>query len=864
MPSQPAARVPKPTDRSVGAGAETSGPVRSGPPRAGLVQGRETDVSKPALSARPVLPSSEEISVSAFLPVGEAGSRDDDAEELSGSLLIDEPTGQAVRLTEPAKPPPPSKPGSRPPPLTRRTSSVPPPLPQPFSHPPSFRSAPPPLRRSSAPAPSLPRPPTAAGAASTLPKPPPLAPSHTLATANGASPAVSDDARRATRQGPPAIAAPAPPGPASANAPAVGMTPAASAPPQPHVVPAVPPPVVPSQASPAAPLVAPSQASPPAPLVAEPHVSPAVLVATQSPTVQSPFAMERSELRAAAAEAAAPEKPPGPVAQGPRPAGDSSAATGLSASEAAAIDALPTVPLPSLAAAPSSPSPVIPEAPPTVPAAADEAPTTDESLPSTSAKAGSDRISSWRPKLVLGPLPVLLAKIRRAARTVATAATEQYRSIATLRLMASERRPRWLLAAVAIAGLGVGVGIVALAMSLTSRRSEEVPEANRASASATASAGVAPKALEGQGTGALAPAAPIAASAGPAAGGAPEVVPAPPLASLSPCTVSGAAKNVAPSVLVAAGVEVRALADDVALGFAPNEHQAQALRVDLNSLAVSSTVTARSKTTIGRVTPSLSAKGALRVLVDTDRKGDVLRGRRTMPVPSSVQVGASGSDLVWARPGGGPGGTLWPIDAGSQIDAVRASSQSSGDDSITAVAFRSGGSIEVGLASGRDALTSKGELAKFVGLGPAVGAPAIAMNDDVVFVAWADRPSADVPWRLRWVRFKAGDAPDKPQMFTPPGGGAGDQAMSPSIAAVPGKRFLLVWTEGLPSQHEVRAITLSEDGAPLGAPLVLSTAGVNAGQGQAAIAASGRGVVAFLESSEDHFKLAVTPIACAL
>jgi len=317
-------------------------------------------------------------------------------------------------------------------------------------------------------------------------------------------------------------------------------------------------------------------------------------------------------------------------------------------------------------------------------------------------------------------------------------------------------------------------------------------------------------------------------------------------------------------VLVAAGVEVRALADDVALAFASSEHQAQALRVDLGTLAVSSSVTARSKTTIGRVTPTLSAKGALRPVIDNDRKADALRGRRTIPIPSSVQVGESGGDLVWARPGGGPSGTLWPLDAASQIDAVRASSEGSGEDYTTAIAFRSGGSIEVGLAGGRDSLTAKGELAKFVGLGPAVGAPAIAVNDGVVFVAWADRPSADVPWRLRWVRFRSGDAPEKPKIFTPPGAGAGDQAMSPSITAVPGKRFLLVWTEGLPSQHEVRAVTLSEDGAPLGAPLVLSTAGVNAGQGQAAVTAAGRGVVAFLESSEDHFKLAVAPIACGM
>ena len=88
--------------------------------------------------------------------------------------------------------------------------------------------------------------------------------------------------------------------------------------------------------------------------------------------------------------------------------------------------------------------------------------------------------------------------------------------------------------------------------------------------------------------------------------------------------------------------------------------------------------------------------------------------------------------------------------------------------------------------------------------------------------------------------------------------------MSPGIASVPGGRFLLVWTEGPATRHDVRALTLSREGQPLGKPLVISGKKVNAGQGQGAVTASGRGAVAFLESTEGGgFQVVATPIKCA-
>jgi hypothetical protein len=112
------------------------------------------------------------------------------------------------------------------------------------------------------------------------------------------------------------------------------------------------------------------------------------------------------------------------------------------------------------------------------------------------------------------------------------------------------------------------------------------------------------------------------------------------------------------------------------------------------------------------------------------------------------------------------------------------------------------------------------------------------------------------------VRFAAGESPGTPAVFTPPPGGKGDQAMSPSVAPIPGGRFLLVWTEGPPSAHDVRALTLSSDGNPVGAPLTLSSQDANAGQGQAAVTAQGSGAVAFLQSGGTGFEVVATPITC--
>jgi hypothetical protein len=479
---------------------------------------------------------------------------------------------------------------------------------------------------------------------------------------------------------------------------------------------------------------------------------------------------------------------------------------------------------------PEEPAPADPEEPAMLPA---ELPTLPQSAFASEPiprVAGDVKVTT----LPHGPLAGAIDTFRRASRWLDATVLGPRAS--------TDRRPSWFLPAVAVSGLAIGIAVVALSMSIMRKRNDTAA----GPAATLPSASVAPSALRS-------PASTFSAPTSPA-----------PSRALAPCVVSGTAHVLAPSAIVAAGVEVRVLGDDVAIGFAPTDHQALGVGLDPATLTASRTATARSMDPIRRVTPLGAGTGSLALAVDVDRKNDPVHGRRTVPFERPIQLGAANGSLVWTHPGGPVAGKLWPLEGDSSVDALRTASEGSRGDSTTAIAFRRGGIVGFGTATGSAVLISKGDLGHVDGLGGAVGSPAVAMNDGFAVVAWSDRPSPGDPWRLRWVRFKAGEAASEPNTFTPPAGGKGEQAMSPGLAAIPGRRLLLIWTEGPTSRHDVRGLTLSEDGTTIGAPMNISSEGVNAGQGQAGVTANGKGLVAFLESTDDGFQVLATPISCGM
>jgi hypothetical protein len=459
-------------------------------------------------------------------------------------------------------------------------------------------------------------------------------------------------------------------------------------------------------------------------------------------------------------------------------------------------------------------------------------------------KAGANAVPAAR-KLGASVAPVaqkVREKLPAASelRTGAAAFAGRLRArIPSASVLNAETRPRWFLPVVAVAGLIVGIGLMGIIVGLLSKGGDE---------STGREPGARPK-----------PSATTSAVAAVAAS-APPVESAPGAPALVACTVVGSPHVIAPRATLGAGLEVVRLGEDVALGFAPTDKEAMAVRLDPSSLTATATARARSAEGISRATPIVNAKGTLALAIDADKRVDRLRGRRTVSTDPPIQLGAGEGALEWAPLRQPPGGQLWTLEGGEDVEALRGAVDRSGDPEV-AVAFRRAGAVWMGVAEGTTSLAPKGELSRIDGLGIAVGSPAVAMSGGAVVVAWADRSSSDEPWHLRWARFKAGTAP-RPATFAPPPGGKGDQAMSPGLTALSGGRFLLVWTEGPQSGHEVRAQTLSPEGTPLGPPLVASAEGSNAGAGQAATNGNGQGVIAFLQSRADGFEVAASAIDC--
>jgi len=432
-------------------------------------------------------------------------------------------------------------------------------------------------------------------------------------------------------------------------------------------------------------------------------------------------------------------------------------------------------------------------------------------------------------------------KIRESLHPAANAIRNALPKIVTESLrsppsMASLASSRWVLPASAVGGLLLGIGL-AVPTGILLRRSSGRPAADPASPVASAGAMASPSAL----------------------GAPPEREGA-----LISCKLAGPPRSLATNATVAAGVEARVFGSEFALGYASSDTDGVVLRVD-PSLTVLATVAGTSKGPIRRVSPVTSIGGAIGIAIDADRKSDVIRSRRTISLDPPLQVGVSASNLVWTQRVGGPvSGKLWPVEGRGEIDSIRsAASEVAGEPSL-ALVFRRKSAVGVGLVRGGDAPAPRGPLAYFDGLGPAVGSPAVGLNDGVVLAAWADRAGAEAAWSVRLARFNAGGPPEETRTFAPPAGGTGGPAMSPAIASLPQKGFLLIWSEGPPAGRRVRAVALAGSGKTNGPAIDLSSAGANAGQAQAAVASSGKGVVAFLQSAGSGFELVATPIACGM
>ncbi len=329
---------------------------------------------------------------------------------------------------------------------------------------------------------------------------------------------------------------------------------------------------------------------------------------------------------------------------------------------------------------------------------------------------------------------------------------------------------------------------------------------------------------------------------------------------LGDCTASGEARTLGWRAVIASGIEATPASGGIALGFASSARDGIALALDPSTLAP--TTTSKSRAAGGdakRVIP-IFAQGRLVAATDSDRRGDKLQSRRTVPTFPPIDVGVAEGGLAWAPHGKDSWAKLFALDGDAQVEALRAIPLT-GDTKGVAVAFRHGNSIAVGVAKGEGVL-EKVSLDHIAGLGQ-VGAPALAASGENLIVAWADRGSSAESWQVRWTKLAIGSPPSAPTTLPMPEGGLGLQAMSPSIAGLGAGRFLVAWTEGPVSNHQVRAMTMNGDGSASGAALAISPQGLNAGQPAAAVGPDGKGVVAFLAGKSKGYEVYVTPVTCA-
>jgi hypothetical protein len=324
------------------------------------------------------------------------------------------------------------------------------------------------------------------------------------------------------------------------------------------------------------------------------------------------------------------------------------------------------------------------------------------------------------------------------------------------------------------------------------------------------------------------------------------------------CTLAGAPKVISPRAVPQVGIEVVPHGSNLALGFAPTPKEGLAVQIDPSSLEVSQTAKIASKDPIKRVVPT-SPNGKLSALTETDK-----RPKRTVWTDAPIDVGVVGGQVVASPFGSATFTKLFPIEGGdAPLDALRGVAL----DGKTlgkgyAIAFRRGGAIWMGAFSA-EPIAAKGPLLRIQGQGPQVGQPAIAASGDAILVAWADRASATESWSIRWVRFTPGELAPTPKELAVPAGGLGGNVMAPSLAGLDGGRFLVAWTEGPATSHQIRALTIGADGQAIGEAIVVSPEGVNAGQGQAGILADGRGVVAYLGVTKAKtFEVVAVPIKC--
>jgi len=295
-------------------------------------------------------------------------------------------------------------------------------------------------------------------------------------------------------------------------------------------------------------------------------------------------------------------------------------------------------------------------------------------------------------------------------------------------------------------------------------------------------------------------------------------------------------------------------AGSLALGIAETKTKGLGLRVDPNTLDLSTVFEEEGKDAVRGVVP-LTRSGSLTFFVDRDDRA--LRSAHTIDEvpPFTLGVGDAGFSRVLA----GSTSLVWQLDPNTKITEPRSAQLPGYGYGIT---FRRGGqsgAVMLGFIANDG--EKKSELAAVPGAPEFLGTPVIAGSSAGALIAFAGRDAPGAAWKLFVSQTLPGAAPGPARELT---AGSGGGAISPALAALRGGRWLVQWTEGSSAQYHVHAQSFAADLSPLGQNIAVSPKGANAGQGALSIFAEGadNALTLFILTTAGHDELWGATLAC--
>jgi hypothetical protein len=226
---------------------------------------------------------------------------------------------------------------------------------------------------------------------------------------------------------------------------------------------------------------------------------------------------------------------------------------------------------------------------------------------------------------------------------------------------------------------------------------------------------------------------------------------------------------------------------------------------------------------------------------------------QTLSPGLALGVGPSG---LLRRGDDGATGVVWPVSAGSKVTPPRAVAISKGHF----VAFRQGGAegqiVTLWLGSNGVAAGPAGIVE---GAPKSLGTPNVAITGEQALVLFSARGDKTEPYRVYAAVVAPGQNPGPVRALELPAEGGG--AIAPSLATLPGDRYLVQWTDGNVGQYQVHVRIFDSALQPLGLPLLVSGKGANAGQGT--LVTTARATVSFfIQTTAGHDELWGATLSC--